>query len=240
MLATEISLISSFTINETIKHICSGKFLLPTVQEGNIWSPNDVVRLFDSLVRRHSLGSFVFWSVGREKMKDYKFYPLWRDQHESCNQNELNVSLGGAENVLVVLDGKRRLASLYVALKGINGSGMPGESCDNDIHLHERKLHFNLLSKPAEDEPYRGFKFLTSLEASGQRDENTHWFEIGKVLEFRTVGDANNYLRDSNLIGIQCSSHWMLKFFKVFNEKGIITGHLETCEEVGRAFMVLL
>jgi hypothetical protein len=240
MSATETSLSNSFTINETVKYICSGKCLLPTVREGNIWSPDDVVRLFDFLVRKHSLGSFVFWSVNRERMKDYKFYPLWQDQHESCNQDEFKVSLGGAENVLVVLDGKRRLASLYIALKGINGSGMPGESCDNDIHLHERKLHFNLLSKPAEGEPYLGFKFLTPLEASGQRDENTYWFEIGKVLGFRSTDDANKYLRDNNLTGTQCPSHWVLEFFRIFNEKGIITCHLETCEEVGRAFMVLL
>jgi len=75
------------TINDVVENINKGKYLLPAIQRDLIWDPGQIERLFDSLMRDYPIGSFLFWSVDRDRSKDFQFYDFIRDYHERDNKH---------------------------------------------------------------------------------------------------------------------------------------------------------
>jgi uncharacterized protein with ParB-like and HNH nuclease domain len=59
------------TIRDTIQRIQQREYLLPGIQREFVWQPDQIYRLFDSLVRRYPIGSFLFWRVNEEHKADY-------------------------------------------------------------------------------------------------------------------------------------------------------------------------
>jgi uncharacterized protein with ParB-like and HNH nuclease domain len=52
------------TIKEATENIHRKRFLLPAIQREFVWKPEQIIRLFDSLMREYSIGSFLFWGLG--------------------------------------------------------------------------------------------------------------------------------------------------------------------------------
>jgi hypothetical protein len=234
--AADASHRSPLTVREVVEHIYKGTCLVPAAHEGDlVLSPSQIVALFDFLMREHRIGTFLFWSLDKGKIKDYHFYEMGKNQRsaEKCVPDR---DSNNEECVTVVLDGRRRLISLYAGLKGSNGSGIPWETEDCRSDSKDRVLYLNILTEPNRPNEVYDFRFLTFPEAA-KRDQKTHWFEVGRVLDFRGAEDIARYLEENNLTQREIARCTLCRLYQVINENRAIRYYLETSEELGDVMM---
>ena len=67
------------TISRALGSIERGEYVLPAIQREFVWWPEQIERLFDSLMREYPIGSFLFWIVRRGSTDQYKFYNFMLD-----------------------------------------------------------------------------------------------------------------------------------------------------------------
>ena len=227
------------TIGEAVENVYRKKYLLPAIQREFVWTPEQIVRLFDSTMREYTIGSFLFWNVEKEKTKDFQFYEFVRNYHERDRRHNPKANVQGEKGVTAILDGQQRLTALYIGLKGTYAFKIPWKWRNSDDAFPTRKLYLNLSSKSNEFDLLYDFKFLTSLEAS-LRDENKYWFEVGKVLDFKNFRDINKYLRDNELIEDVFPEECLFQLYEVINNKRIINYYQETSQELDKVLNIFI
>jgi len=106
--------------SETIQAILprvNSTFYLPALQREFVWTADQICALFDSLMRRYPISSFLFWQVPPEARDDVEAYEFLHTVRESRNRARL-ARVHGNRDTIFVLDGQQRLTSLLVGLQG--------------------------------------------------------------------------------------------------------------------------
>ncbi len=179
---------------ETIKTIVdrlNTQYFLPAIQRRYVWRPDQVILLWDSIMRRYPISSFLFWEIeakNRDKWEIYRF----ADQPHSDGTTHAKLPVAdGISNLTLVLDGQQRLTSILVGLKGI-------------FHIRARyqryarphRLYLDLFEDPTpRDEDleytgraYYGFRFFhTDNPPTNSVDH--HWFRISRILNCENEDD---------------------------------------------------
>lgn len=182
---------------ETISKIVSminKNVLLPDIQRPFVWEEEQVIKLFDSLMRGYPISTFLFWELTREKIEEiesnenlkikmYKFV----DSNEKENEEEVN---SDKDSYFLVLDGQQRLTSLFIALRG---------KWKNKIKksIITQELYFDTLSGQSEDEDGIRFQFQFKDKANGfvkveHEDSNNPlsvWVNVKQIFE-TDIGQA--------------------------------------------------
>jgi Protein of unknown function DUF262 len=91
------------------------RYFLPAIQRPYVWSSDQVVMLFDSLLKGYPISSFMFWSVDQATKREVRIYRFFEDYHPD-KQNDPTSPDG--RDVVLVLDGQQRLTSLLIGLRG--------------------------------------------------------------------------------------------------------------------------
>jgi hypothetical protein len=81
---------------------------IPRFQRDYVWERSKVAVLFDSIYKEFPIGSFFFWITPRE----------YRDLYKDIPELQLPTP-ADYEQIKMILDGQRRITSLYVAAKGL-------------------------------------------------------------------------------------------------------------------------
>jgi uncharacterized protein with ParB-like and HNH nuclease domain len=234
---------SSFQKPITIKEVTEGvhrhKYLLPAIQREFVWDEDQIIKLFDSLMRGYPIGSFLFWEVSKDKVNDFQFYEFIRDYHERDNKHNPKANVTSEENITAILDGQQRLTSIYIALKGTYSYKMIYKRKDNDNAYPKRKLYLNLLSKSENFELLYNFDFLTEEEAK-EKNEKIFWFEVGKITSFEKLQEIFNYLRENELVADQFASDCLVRLFEVINQNENINFYLETSQELDKVLNIFI
>ena len=226
------------TIKKAIEHIKKRHYVLPSIQREFVWDTDQIETLFDSLMRDYPISTFLFWKVGKNRIKDFQFYEFIKKYHEKDNRHNRKADLSDDEDIIALLDGQQRMTSIYVALTGSYAKKMPYFR-KNSAHAYpEKKLYLNLLKTSDDLEKEYDFKFLTEEEA--KPSENSFWFECGKILEFQDISKAMQYMMINGLTDTsrysQTRTEFALKtlsiFFNVVHENGTISYYLEEGEEL--------
>lgn len=97
-------------------------FFLPALQREFVWTDEQICQLFDSLMRRYPISSFLFWQVPLEGRDDVEAYEFLRTVKESGNRAQL-ARIPGNRDLTFVLDGQQRLTSLLVGCKTLSRKG---------------------------------------------------------------------------------------------------------------------
>ena len=87
-------------ISTVLDHIDNGHMALPEFQRGYVWNRDQVRGLFDSLYRRHPVGSLLVWTT------------------ESKNTAHRGNGPRASGVVKLLLDGQQRMTSLYGVVRG--------------------------------------------------------------------------------------------------------------------------
>lgn len=66
------------TIAEVMQNISANKYVLPSIQREYVWSTNQIETLFDSLMRDYPIGTFLFWELTKNMLKNSIFMNLLR------------------------------------------------------------------------------------------------------------------------------------------------------------------
>ena len=236
------------TIKDAITNIQRKKYLLPAIQREFVWKPDQIEKLFDSLMRGYPISTFLFWEVKKERIKDFEFYLVLKDYHEKNKRRNPKADLSYDEDIIAILDGQQRLTSLYIALKGTYAKKKPYYHWDSDHAFPKKKLYLNLLQEAEGIEAMYDFQFLTEDEAIKKSSENDYWFRIGKILEFSSLQDTMRYL---SLEGLQDSSKYNNKqiefsltaltdLYRVVHEIGTLSYYLEKDQKLDKVLQIFI
>ena len=177
--------------SETIQAVLprvNSTYFLPALQREFVWKADQVCALFDSLMRRYPISSFLFWQVppeGRDDVEAYEF--LHSVQAPPRNRARL-ARVHGNRDTTFVLDGQQRLTSLLVGLQGTyyDRKTTSGKGSKTKVM---KKLYLDLLhdgrQPDADGEIYYHFDFFDYVPLLSK---STFWFEVGRILN--VDGDA--------------------------------------------------
>jgi hypothetical protein len=89
---------------------------LPHIQRPFVWEDEQMLRLFDSLMRNYPIQTFLFWRT-KDEIKARRFMEQVEWDADLSDFYEPNMSKQGIEKVFV-LDGQQRLQTLYATFYG--------------------------------------------------------------------------------------------------------------------------
>ena len=176
----------SIRIVDIIKNANKNNWFLPAIQREFVWGPDQIERLFDSIMADFPIGSFLLWKVENEHKGDWSIYKfISKYDKESPHNEQANMERSDLVNkdITLVLDGQQRITSLLI--------GLQGSYRHHYYRWKKEKLYLNLLKKfaseyVADDEDSEaltfGFKFR---EPDKLYDESTElWYPVGDILRY--------------------------------------------------------
>lgn len=185
----------SRTIEQMIPRI-NDDVLLPGIQREFVWEPDQMVQLFDSVMRGYPIGSFLFWEISgaeAENRMKYKFIKNFITEGTFPNEfdgknfrnpkiNEITAEL--SNRLTLVLDGQQRLTTFYIGLKGSlteRGYRLRREKPES---WTEKKLYIDLLSDPSKttDDKKKMKYRLEFKQPVPEQSDSEYWYEVGNIL----------------------------------------------------------
>ena len=94
----------ALTVKTCMSNIVNKDFLLPAIQREFVWDHEQIVALFDSLMRGYPINSFLFWQVNSDKIRDFQFYDFIRDytEYKATHSNKATILQGN--DITCILD----------------------------------------------------------------------------------------------------------------------------------------
>ena len=174
------------TIATTIDTINTNEYVLPAIQREFVWKPEQIERLFDSLMQGYPFGTFLLWEVQSDNANSFVFYDFMRDYHERDNPHCTKLPVIHNRQLIAVLDGQQRLTALNIGLSGSMATRIPGRWRNNPDAYPQTFLYLNLLGDgPFEDGEQYQFEFLTEPRATELRDGEC-WFKVSEILRMNS------------------------------------------------------
>src|SRR4051812_7654786 len=106
------------TIVEALSRIHSKSYVLPAIQREFVWRPEQIERLFDSLMQGYPFGTFLFWKVEAATSHKFKFYDFMLNYHQRDAAHCPELGTVPHQTVTAVLDGQQRLTAINIGLRG--------------------------------------------------------------------------------------------------------------------------
>lgn len=183
-------------IKEIIENL-NKDYYLPAIQREFVWSPEQIERLFDSIMSGYPIGTFLFWEVKKGEIEQFDFYKFIQNYEKDVTKNETeNDNINQKDKITAILDGQQRLTSLLIGLKGSYSWKGRGKT-----KAQQRYLYLNLLyeknSQDADKDHEYEFKFLLPEEAE-KKSRSEFWFKVSDTMrpKFDTMdygAEAENY-----------------------------------------------
>jgi hypothetical protein len=174
------------TISKLMEKVADKEYILPAIQREFVWKPDQICRLFDSLLQGYPFGTFLFWKIKPENRNLYQFYDFVRHYHQRDRPHCEQISELPEQEFVAVLDGQQRMTALNIGLRGSYCWKVPGKWWSSDEAFPERKLYLNLLGDPdGESSAVYEFEFLTRDQSTATElpDSSEHWFLVSRILE---------------------------------------------------------
>ncbi|MGS4240128.1 DUF262 domain-containing protein [Serratia marcescens] len=120
------------TIETLLNKVEQHEYILPAIQREFVWRPDQICQLFDSLLQGYPFGTFLFWKIKTENLRQYQFYDFMRDYHQRDQVHCKKLEIIGENDRIAVLDGQQRMTALNIGLRylftrtGLTASVLPG------------------------------------------------------------------------------------------------------------------
>lgn len=230
-------------LNTTIRDLITEKIgrntFLPAIQREYVWSPYQVEKLFDSLMRGYPISSFLFWRIREENKKDWISYEFIRDFNaEAPHNSETNLD-GVNQDIFLVLDGQQRITSLNIGLRG------------SYRYFYRRwrktRLYLNLLWNHDNDNPEEltyQFLFKEDDQPLPRTDYAQYWYRVGDILNFEDAEDAKDAI-ENKLIGFpedeqKRAKRLIGKLHSVVNVRKIINYYEEKSDNYDKVLEIFI
>lgn len=181
------------TIDSIIEDI-NYSYLVPAIQREFVWSSDQILDLFDSVVRGYPIGSFLFWRVSGEYSENqikYKFiqnyiedpiHPEELDNVTYHNRRHRDHLERPPNKVNLVLDGQQRLTSFYIGLDGSFTEKIINKRRKKAESWNRKYLYLNVASPTDEEVKGRKFDFRFK-KPDPESTEGEHWYRVSRILE---------------------------------------------------------
>ena len=173
---------TGLTINDTLHEISKHDLVLPAIQREFVWRPDQIYRLFDSLMQGYPFGTFLFWDVQAEMSGRFNFFDFVLDYHEKERRHCPPLPPMPNTRLTAVLDGQQRLTALNVGLRGSMAWKRPHLWANNPSAYPKRKLFLDVLWQP-DDSNEEGLKYRFEFRKNGSsQDDSECWFPVYEIL----------------------------------------------------------
>jgi uncharacterized protein with ParB-like and HNH nuclease domain len=192
---------ASSTVARIIDQI-NRAYFLPAIQRPYVWDPDQIIALFDSILKGYPISSFLFWEIKPEKRSDWEIYKFVENFRFGETHNDLAEPDG--REVILVLDGQQRLTSLLIGLRGSFTVRSKYRRRNNPDAWIRQRLYIDLLKDPSiemDDEDQSDIGVTYGLQFSDEEpksDADHLWMKVGKILDC-TSDDALDTLADEML-----------------------------------------
>jgi hypothetical protein len=229
------------TVKSALEKIFKHDYVLPAIQREFVWQPEQICRLFDSLMRGYPVGSFLFWHVNHESVKQFKFYGFVTDYHERNNPHCPPLDVSSDHAVVAILDGQQRLTALNIGLRGSHAKKEPRKWWDNPDAFPTKKLHLNVLgdAEEREDGLAYEFAFLTE-ERAAERDEHHFWYPVNKIREITSTAELYEYIHTNNLQNHKPAFLMLDKLFTTIHKDLVITFYEEDSQDIEKVLNIFI
>ena len=232
------------TIKKTLDEIYRHDLVLPAIQREFVWQPEQICRLFDSLMQGYPFGTFLYWRVASENSGKFKFFDFVLNYHQRDNPHCPPLPEMPNRQLTAVLDGQQRLTALNIGLRGSIARKLPYRWWNSPGAFPTRRLCLDLLWQPDEDDEdglkYR-FSFLTDVQSSETQD-GVCWFPVGQVLSLQNAGPAMTQWLNDRLPQDQVTpAHETLyELYQVVHNKHLVAYYEETGQELDKALQIFI
>ena len=237
------------TVREVIDNIRANEYVLPAIQREFVWKEEQIVKLFDSLMKGYPIGSFLFWEVKEENKNEYKFYKFLNNYHQRDNRHNEKINLIGDQgDITAVLDGQQRFTSLYIGLTGTYAKKKRYYRWDNDNAFPVKHLYLDLLSESTDYEMKYHFKFLTPDKAKKENQKVAkHWFKVEDILGMKEEYEVNDYIFES-ISGLseldkahrKYANKTLFRLHSLIHKDKIINYFLETEQDIEKVLDIFI
>ena len=230
------------TIAEALKRIQTKSYVLPAIQREFVWKPEQIERLFDSLMQGYPIGTFLFWRVEELTSGKFKFYDFVLNYHQRDAAHCPDLGKMHHQSITAVLDGQQRLTALNIGLRGSMAIKQPNKWWTNPDAFPVRTLRLDLLAPQVPDEDgviYR-FSFLDDTQAA--RDELAHWFKVSDVLDLADGPAMLSGLMERGLQGdgLKTAYATLDRLHRVVHSHNLINYYEEETQDVERVLNIFI
>jgi len=168
------------------------EYFLPAIQREFKWKPEQIVALFDSLLRQYPIGSFLFWRLPEQGKSLWPSYRFVEHARSGGTPNQL-ASLDSVPRPVLILDGQQRLTSLLVGLTGHYTLRRRGAWRSNPDAWADCTLCLDLFHNPkqtatsANDDRSNLYYRLAFRQAGEEFTPSEAWYPVGKMLAFKDL-----------------------------------------------------
>ena len=229
------------TIKQLLDKVASQEYILPAIQREFVWWPEQICRLFDSLLQGYPFGTFLFWRIAPEKRQEYQFYDFVRDYHERDNYHCALLKNLPERDLVAVLDGQQRMTALNIGLRGSYAWKLPGKWWSSNDAFPIRYLYLDLLGEPdAETGSEYRFEFLTETTTKLTGDGQL-WLRVSRIL-IESEDDLLDSLDDLDLsLDQRKQAKKVLRhLYRTVHLKEIISYYEETEQDLERVLNIFI
>ena len=171
------------TIASLLKGVEENTYILPAIQREFVWGPDQICKLFDSLMQGYPFGTFLFWKIEPEQQSLYQFYGFVQHFHQRDNYHCDLITNLPKKALTAVLDGQQRMTALNIGLRGSYAWRMPGKWVTNDSAYPARHLYLDLLGlEDLESGSQFKFEFLSDEQLT-KAPSDQYWFKVPRVMQ---------------------------------------------------------
>lgn len=175
----------SHTIATAVMNRLNVNYLLPAIQREFVWGPEQIVELFDSIMRGYPISSFLVWELKPENQRSWQAYRFvehaqWGGTHNQPTETD------GIQQLTLILDGQQRFTSMMVGLRGTYTTKKKYMRWSNPNAWVQQRLYLDLFKDPEDESDSDaglryGFRFMPEAPES---DAEHYWFKVGQILDF--------------------------------------------------------
>lgn len=243
----------SESIAHAIGHM-NRQYFLPAIQREFVWKQEQIVQLFDSIMRGYPISSFLFWSVNPENRDNWQVYKFIERARQGGTHNEL-VNTDGVTNLFLVLDGQQRLTSLMIGLKGIYEAKRRYARRNNADTWIPQRLWIDLMADPRSDDEgsesgvYYKFEFKSDDVEPTPRSTTNYWYKVGQILALDSQQKFDSALdlkiEELESLGVLRSDRRVfeknfLRLYKAVHEDEVIAYYTEMDQDYDRVLDIFV
>jgi hypothetical protein len=233
------------TIEKALERIQSQEYVLPAIQREFAWSTDQVIRLFDSLMRGYPIGSFLFWQVKPrdplepDEARDFVFYGFIRDYHEFKSPHCPRLDIARDRPVTAILDGQQRLTALNIGLRGSHAEKLARRWRNNLDAYPVKRLYLKLDGPAAENElgMEYDFRFLSDDAA---REDGSVWFRVAEILTYDHATTVFEYIQRVGLAESMFAFKALNRLHAVVRQDGIVSYFEEEAQDLDKVLNIFI
>ncbi len=231
------------TIASTLAQIQAGELILPAIQREYVWEVDQVVTLFDSVMRGYPVGGFLSWKVEPPTIKQFRFYGFMRDYSRFDNFHCPSLDVPPTKTVTAMLDGQQRLTSLNIGLRGSFAERIRGGWRTNKAAYPPRRLYLNVLGDAPENESglLYDLRLIRDDQIAAERQDPTrYWFPVPDIYAARSAADLLKVLAKHGLGNDEGAADRIGTLWGAVHERSSLHFYEETDQDVERVLDIFI